>query len=244
MKYGICLHPAIAVRKQATSTSEMVTQLLFGETYEVLEAENDWYKVHCLNPDYEGYISSNQHTLVQSSDFIKTVQSNFPYLVAQLNSNPIYLPFGCYLPVEKNFQEALGILIPTQVETINAIDELAKQFLNTPYLWGGRTPAGIDCSGFTQILYRRCGINLPRDAYQQAEYGETISFNEQIECGDLAFFDNQEGKITHVGLMLNKEDIIHASGKVRIDKLDHYGIKNQEKGDYTHKLRIIKRIRS
>ena len=115
-------------------------------------------------------------------------------------------------------------------------------FLNAPYLWGGRTPFGIDCSGFTQIVYRLQGINIPRDAYQQAEVGNTLSFIEESEEGDLAFFDDSEGKITHVGIIMNNNNIIHASGKVRIDKLDQQGIFNIENALHTHKLRIIKSI--
>ena len=115
-------------------------------------------------------------------------------------------------------------------------------FLNAPYLWGGRTPFGIDCSGFTQIVYRLQGINIPRDAHQQAEVGNTLSFIEESQEGDLAFFDDSEGEITHVGIIMNNNNIIHASGKVRIDKLDQQGIFNIEKKIHTHKLRIIKSI--
>ena len=115
-------------------------------------------------------------------------------------------------------------------------------YLNTPYLWGGRSPFGIDCSGFTQVVYRLQGISLPRDAYQQAEIGTTLSFIEESEPGDLAFFDNNEGKIIHVGIILENNHIIHASGKVRIDRIDQQGIFNKEKGQHTHKLRLIKSI--
>jgi cell wall-associated NlpC family hydrolase len=115
-------------------------------------------------------------------------------------------------------------------------------FLNAPYLWGGKTPFGIDCSGFTQTVYKLNGIKLLRDAYQQAEQGETLSFVEEAEAGDLAFFDNEEGRIVHVGIVLDNNKIIHASGKVRIDGFDHHGIFNNEKRDYSHKLRLLKRI--
>ena len=120
--------------------------------------------------------------------------------------------------------------------------ENALMYLNAPYLWGGRSPLGIDCSGFTQMVYRLQGINLPRDAYQQAEVGTTLSFIEESDPGDLAFFDNNEGKITHVGIILEENHIIHASGKVRIDRIDQQGIFNTEIGTHTHKLRLIKSI--
>ena len=115
-------------------------------------------------------------------------------------------------------------------------------YLNAPYLWGGKTPFGIDCSGFTQMVYKLNGFALPRDAYQQAEIGETLSFVEEAEPGDLAFFDDDEGNIIHVGMVLEQGTIIHASGKVRIDALDHQGIYNKELKNYSHKLRLIKKI--
>ena len=120
--------------------------------------------------------------------------------------------------------------------------ENALMYLNAPYLWGGRSPLGIDCSGFTQMVYRLQGVDLPRDAYQQAEVGTTLSFVEESEAGDLAFFDNNEERITHVGIILENNHIIHASGKVRIDRIDQQGIFNKELGTHTHKLRLIKSI--
>ena len=122
------------------------------------------------------------------------------------------------------------------------ITENALIYLNAPYLWGGRTPLGIDCSGLTQMIYRLQGIDLPRDAYQQAKVGTTLSFIEESEPGDLAFFDNEEGKVIHVGIILKDNHIIHASGKVRIDRIDQQGIFNSEIGNHTHKLRLIKSI--
>ena len=129
----------------------------------------------------------------------------------------------------------------------DAIHRCARQFLNAPYLWGGRTILGIDCSGFTQLVMLLNGRSIPRDAYQQAELGDTVAFVEEAQTGDLAFFDNAEGRITHVGIVLREAEhhvsIIHASGKVRIDALDHQGIFNAERSAYSHKLRIIKRFR-
>jgi len=118
----------------------------------------------------------------------------------------------------------------------------AYLFLNAPYLWGGRNLLGIDCSGFTQIVYKINGIPLDRDASQQALQGQTLSFIEESEAGDLAFFDDTEGNITHVGLLLEDHHIIHASGCVRIDRIDQSGIFNSETQSHTHKLRFIKKM--
>ena len=127
---------------------------------------------------------------------------------------------------------------------INKTDlvNIAYMYLHAPYLWGGRTPMGVDCSGFTQMAYRLNGISIPRDAFQQVELGTTLSFIEEAEPGDLAFFDNSEGLIIHVGMILENNHIIHASGKVRIDRIDQQGIFNKQLGEHTHKLRLIKQI--
>lgn len=123
------------------------------------------------------------------------------------------------------------------------LNQVARRYLDVPYLWGGKSLFGIDCSGFCQQVFRQFGIKLPRDAYQQVEHGEVVGFLQEVVCGDLAFFDNEEGRITHVGMMLNIHEIIHSSGKVRIDKIDHQGIINSETGVRTHQLRIIKRYK-
>ena len=120
--------------------------------------------------------------------------------------------------------------------------EIALSLINTPYLWGGKSPFGIDCSGFSQLVYKMIGINLPRDARDQAKIGSTLSFIDESQAGDLAFFHNKEDKIIHVGIILKDNYIIHASGRVRIDRLDQTGIYNNELNTHTHKLRFIKKI--
>jgi cell wall-associated NlpC family hydrolase len=124
----------------------------------------------------------------------------------------------------------------------SSLIETAFMYVNAPYLWGGKTPFGIDCSGFTQMVYKLNGYALLRDASQQATQGVPLSFIEESEAGDLAFFDNEEGKIIHVGIIMDDNYIIHASGKVRVDRLDHLGIYNAELNKHTHKLRVIKKI--
>jgi cell wall-associated NlpC family hydrolase len=156
------------------------------------------------------------------------------------------LPFlrGRNFSLESQEYEYTGDHILPAPEQISAAGLMAsaRAYLNAPYLWGGRTAFGIDCSGFTQMVFKLNGFKLLRDAWQQAELGEPLSFVEESHPGDLAFFDNEEGKITHVGLIIENTQIIHASGKVRIDKLDHYGIFNGDTKKYSHHLRVIKRV--
>ncbi len=130
----------------------------------------------------------------------------------------------------------------TNQSSIAQLPAFAMSFLNMPYLWGGRSPAGIDCSGFTNIVYKLAGIRLRRDAWQQSEQGILINFIDEARPGDLAFFQNEEGKIIHVGIILQQQKIIHASGRVRIDTIDHYGIYDEELKKYTHQLRLIRRM--
>ena len=140
------------------------------------------------------------------------------------------------------FTKSLRVIAFLHFSFKNKFIETALLYLNAPYLWGGRTHFGIDCSGFTQMVYKLNGHKLLRDASQQATQGEPLSFIEESEPGDLAFFDNEEGTITHVGIMMADHHIIHAHGQVRIDHMDHTGIYNAELKKHTHKLRVIKKI--
>jgi hypothetical protein len=252
MEYGICNLAVIPLRAEASDKSEQVSQVLFGEAFEILEWTDRWVKVITANDNYEGWVGRLQFAMLGHIAY-KSLQQDPPPItyraVTQAWKKPdntvLYLPVGSSLA----FLEGTTCkIVNEQFEIIGEIGETAslditaKSFLNTPYLWGGRTHYGIDCSGFTQAVFKLQGIYLKRDASMQAEQGEVVDFLAEAKLGDLAFFDNAEGKITHVGIMLNNEQIIHASGRVKIDRIDSQGIYSEELKRYTHKLRIIKRV--
>ncbi len=256
MNYGICALSVIPCRKEAASTSEMVTQLLFGETYVVEELDENWIKITTAYDHYPCFISAKQHVPISEKDFTAINQTHLSSELIQVINNEhlnsvFPLTIGATLFNLNNNNCELGALSfsfdgqvvdSTQKKPITDIINTAYLFLNAPYLWGGRSPFGIDCSGFTQLVYKLNGFKLPRDASQQVEFGQALSFVEEAEPGDLAFFDNEAGNIVHVGIVLDNQQIIHASGCVRIDKFDHYGIHHTDTKKYTHTLRVIKKI--
>ncbi len=253
MKYGISELSIVAVRKQPDDKSEIINQILFGEHFKVLKEEINWSYIQLAHDKYEGWICNKQWLEIQE-DVFKDLNKQIPTITTDIVSTikkntPQTIVMGSILPFYNKNQTIIGNKTYTY-EGLNTIGFVKKEdlinnakiYINTPYLWGGRSPFGIDCSGFIQIIYRLQGFKLPRDAYQQAEEGKIIESIELSKEGDLAFFENKKNKITHVGLILKENKIIHASGKVRIDNIDDKGIFNLDKKKYTHQLRSIKRI--
>lgn len=255
--YYVCRIAVAPLRKEPTDRSEIVSQLLFGDRVVMLEKTEKWCLVKTHHDNYEGWIdpkqlqqiSSLQYHDGQSYKYVTAV--NFDNRLVDDAGTTCYLTPGSTLPFyedgycylgENRFEVKTEPFIPSPSEFETKVEETAKFFFNSPYLWGGRTFFGIDCSGFSQIVYKLLGISLHRDASQQVEQGELVDFLASARLGDLAFFDNEEGKITHVGLMLSNDKIIHSAGKVRIDPIDNQGIYNTELDRYTHKLRLIKRF--
>lgn len=255
MHYGICLLNIVPLRKEASDKSEMISQILFGERFQILEKNQKWSLIRLADDLYEGWIDNKQFELIteklynQISKLPPIYAAEFIDFIKLKNSQLSILSMGASLTLLKGSVLSInqhqfeydgatykGILPKSSIVNI------ALMYLNTPYLWGGKSPFGIDCSGLTQMVYKVCGYQLNRDASQQAMQGITLNFLEESEPGDLAFFDNEAGTITHVGILMGNEQIIHASGKVRIDFIDHSGIFNQETKQHTHKLRLLKRI--
>lgn len=255
--HGICKVSVAPIRKKADDTSEIISQLLFGELVTILSKKNrSWVKIQCEWDDYIGWMDPKQLTGLSEFEFEEhTTSRAFPLEIAHpIMSGDISFPIvaGSSLPrydgmtftIQNDKLVYSGqVITPDQVEmTPELLIKVSRKFINAPYLWGGRSPFGIDCSGFTQVVFKIFGMKLPRDAYQQAELGEMVDFVSASNVGDLAFFVNKEGRIHHVGIILAENFIIHASGMVRIDKLDHFGIYHKGKRSYTHTLRFIKRL--
>ena len=238
MSYGICNLSVIPIRKEASHTSEMVSQLLYNEMYEVLDEKPGWKLIRVISDQYEGWIQGIQHQAISEQKFHE-LQAQMPYIVDQpvLDYQGHRLSMGTVLfePVPSTMTLP-GRFVPAMMI------EFAQKFIDVPYLWGGRSIFGIDCSGFVQLCARAAGKLLPRDASEQVKIGDFVYFLPEIQPGDLAFFGNEDGNIVHVGMMLDNERIIHCSGQVRIDYLDQTGIFNKERNEHTHRLQVIKRI--
>ena len=258
MRFGICMLSRIPVRAKREEQSEMVTELLFGDLFEFLETKKNWNRIRMEYDRYEGWIGNAGFTELTDEQYEEmilnhTVVSNtiFNPLIEDKTGKRISLLSGSSLPkpIRKRFvfpdQKFLSdsvVFEPVEKTPAQIVVAAAMRYLGAPYTWGGRNPFGIDCSGLVQMCFKQAGIRLPRDAGDQAQVGEALSFVEEAIPGDMAFFDDENGKIVHTGIICGEHQIIHASGLVRIDKIDHQGIFNLDTGTYSHKLRIIKRI--
>ena len=258
MQHGICINTLVPMRKTADHRSEMVSQILFGELYEVFEERKNWLYIRCDYDQYEGWISRNEFFALEPDQHAKlkaapgtTVWQTLVHLKEIESGRSIHVVAGstlyhcagnlCSMP-GKTFKVTGLKEKPAFPDVRTEIQEIARQYLSSPYLWGGRSPFGLDCSGFTQVVFKIAGKTIPRDASQQVTWGETIHFLNDALPGDLAFLQNEEGNVTHTGIILPDSKIIHSSGSVRIDQLDHQGIYNEDAHHYTHALRTVKRI--
>ncbi len=251
---AICLLPIIPVRVAACEQSEQCTQLLFGELFEIEKSDEKWCAVRNEADDYKGFVSRNMLTPISDDDYEnlrhapRTILSKPMLQVRNVVSGAaMILPMGsvlydCTATQFSVLGQTYEFAASLSVYDLNDLGFVARQMLNAPYLWGGKTLFGIDCSGLVQVVAAVCGCALSRDASQQVAEGETVCFLSEAQSGDLAFFENAEGRIVHVGILLDERHIIHASGAVKISQIDNYGILS-ETGGYSHKLRIIKRIK-
>jgi len=257
-QFGVCNLSLVPLRTEPSDKSEMCSQLLFGDHFILIEITDKWSRILTAFDEYEGWIDNKQYTQVSQTAFDGLNNFNsilgtevFHSIVKSDSNSVLKLLAGSTIPHSVDGFFYLGetrykldgtSIDPTKSEFRSGVRDAAMFYLDAPYLWGGRSIFGIDCSGFTQVVFKQFGIRLKRDAWQQAEQGELLGFIQESRAGDLAFFDNEDGRITHVGIMLNDKQIIHASGRVRIDSIDTQGIYNAELNRYTHKLRIVKRF--
>ena len=254
-EFGICLLNSIALRKDPSDQSMLVSQMLYGESCKVLYKEGNWAKVHLDDDHQEGWVRIIQLEFIDRITYEglleapKTFCNEMVTYLSDKEEQLHLISLGAILPnydsqtiniKGKNFEYDGEVTsgIQQKPEIVNT----AYKFLNAPFLYGGKTPFGIDAGGFTQMVYKICGHSLLRHADQQASQGEVLSFIEESEPGDLAFFDNEEGEIVHCGILLANNHIIHCDEKVRVDRIDQSGIYNVDSKRHTHRLRVMKQL--
>lgn len=253
---GIARASIVPVRSEGSDKAEIVTQLLFGDHYTVVRVSdnNKWLQIQINYDGYKGWIDSKQHHRI-SDEYFEQINNSDYKICTDITTNILFnkhqtnIVIGSILPISTNeiFKIEEQLAFNGESKSLSAkrdiefLKQIAFKYLNAPYLWGGRSPFGIDCSGFTQAVYRICGYNIPRDSSEQVKKGELIDYVEK-NTGDLAFFSNEKKKIVHVGIILENDEIIHASGKVRIDCLKSDGIYHIDGQLKTHRLHSIRRI--
>lgn len=253
MAEGLCNLSIIPVKSEPSGRSTLVNQLLFGDRVEIIEESVNWLKVKSLHDNYEGWCEKNQlHIFTAGNDpnpgfkLIQSLTATFTttgQTITLLYGSSIDCIDNQYLINGNPAQLTAGETGDAEPLSGENIVKACMPLMNAPYLWGGRSPFGIDCSGLVQVVFKMTGKMMPRDAWQQAEHpGEFIDLIDEAKPGDIAFFDNDEGRIIHTGIITGNGQIIHANGKVREDSVDHYGIFNKDTGKYSHRLRIIKRF--
>jgi gamma-D-glutamyl-L-lysine dipeptidyl-peptidase len=252
MERYICENIFVPLRVMPSHKSEMMSQIIFGERFNIIDKSGTWIKIETLFDEYTGWIDTDHQQYTIDNENTQGKVLNRSLQCFKNDKTKIILEAGCevYNPDFENKSFTIGKnIFKTESEfdksfilPEKSLTDTALKFLNSPYIWGGRISSGIDCSGLTQLVYKIHGISIPRDSNRQAEIGSIIDFFDDTVAGDLVFFDNERGKISHVGMILSRGLIIHASGRVRIDSIDHQGIYMQEIGKYSHRLRMIKRI--
>lgn len=248
------------MRREKSERSEMVSQLLFGEVYEVLEEEDKWLNIRLLHDDSCGWIEGKLYKKIDE-EFAERYKASDQLIMSEVfnlvvkkgdwenkmivagSVLPFYDAYAKKLMIGDEEYTVKGFLREVGIESLRELlIQYALMYYNAPFRWGGRTPNGVDDAGLVQMVYRLAGVTIPRYIEQQAEKGEILSFLEEAQPGDLAFFGDASGAVTHVGILWEQGRIIHASGKVRVDRIDHHGIFNEDLKRYTHTLKVVRQI--
>lgn len=257
LDYGVCRLSIVPVRSETSDKAEQVTQLLFGDHYEVSESTSDrkWLKIKINFDQYEGWIDEKQHHAISKEYYEYLNQAEFK-ITTDVTSSILYnksrqiILMGSMIPISSSelfkMEEQFAFIGEAknlgQKREFEFLRTTAIKYLNSPYLWGGKSTFGVDCSGFTQMVFKICGYRLLRDSSQQAGQGKPVNALRESKPGDLAFFKGKDGKINHVGILLEQDKIMHASGRVRVDYLNEEGILDQETKIYTHQLSHLRRV--
>lgn len=255
--FGVCRLSVVSVRNDPAHQAEQVTQLLFGDHYTVMgqTADQKWMRIRIDFDGYEGWIDARQHLSISPEYFHHLNHAEFKIttdLTSTLlyNKSPQMVLMGSMIPISSSelFKMEEQFAFNGEAKNVGQRREfdfmrtIGSKYLNSPYQWGGKSPFGIDCSGFTQMVFKICGYRLPRDASQQANHGKSVASLAASKPGDLAFFHDGNGKVVHTGILLTEKKIIHASGKVRVDHLNEEGITHAETARISHRLSSITRI--
>jgi len=254
--FAINFATIVPIRASHADESEIMTQMLFGDTFEILETHHQWKYIRTAYDNYEGWIDEKVVLEISQEEFYEINREQQYYTSDVLcevvfpKSGKFMLPMGSLLPhfnptnrslrLGDETGELKGNFITGKHDKMEVL-KIALSYLNAPYLWGGKTHFGLDCSGLTQMAYKMCGYNLSRNASQQALQGENIDLKD-AEAGDLAFFSNAKGKIIHVGFLIGNGQIYHSHGNAHIDPIDEKGIWSNKFQRYSHQLSHVKSL--
>ncbi|MEM8509810.1 MAG: C40 family peptidase [Bacteroidota bacterium] len=249
MEYGLGHLSIVPIRLSPDEDAGMISQIIYGDHFKIKESRKTWSRIRITYDGCEGWVQNNQITRISETSFRKIEQQDPIYstdfITHVCTGDNVFLPvlLGSRMDIAPILQHTMEEAMPIAIKSSkNNLVTTALLYLNCPYLKGGKSPFGIDSSGFTQMVYKINGYRLLRTTEQQATQGEPLSFIEESEAGDMVFFDNSEGSIDHVGIILENNYVIHCFGSVRIDRIDHTGIFDVRKRRYTHQLRVIKKV--
>jgi gamma-D-glutamyl-L-lysine dipeptidyl-peptidase len=255
--YGVCRLAVVPIRKEPNDLTEQMTQLLFGDHYEVTESSKDkkWFRIRVFGDQSEGWMDAKQHHAITKDYFDQINLVDFK-ITTEVTSwilykkNPLSIVMGSIVPIsaselfkiEEQFAFNGESKSSGQRRDFEFLKSVALRYLHAPFQWGGKSPFGIDASGFVQMVFKISGYSLFRNSQQQSQQGKSIKNVSEAKPGDLVFFHGKDNKINHSGILLDDAKIIHSFGRVRIDHLMEEGILNTESKIFTHSFNSIRRI--